>query len=929
MQLFLHILLVCALFSADLTARQLHPGSDQNSENTPERGDDIRRGDVAEPTMNALRIQSNNNIQLDGFLDEQQWKIAPVATGFTQRFPTDGGVPSEKTEAQILYTDSHLFVGIMAYEQNPKQISGPLFRRDGNENSDWVYVSFDSYNDKRTAFTFAVNPAGVQKDILYYDDNGEDILWDAVWEAIAVVTNEGWSVEMKIPLSQLRFSSSEELQTWGVNFQRRIARNNEFNYWSETSQTEAGMVSNFGRLNGIQNLKEPLRLEIIPYVSSRLTRAPELDANNPYYNTNDVGGNIGGDIKLGITSDLTLTATINPDFGQVEADPATINLSQFEIFFPEQRPFFLEGSDIFRFGSTRTFNTAGNPNTFYSRRIGRTPQGDLDRVNAFRQNGLFNPDEVQRRYTDVPDQTNIAAAAKISGKTKSGWSIGFLNALTVEETGDYTVSGANRILNSGRFLAEPATNYMVARLKKDINEGNTVAGGFISAVNRRIDNTYFETYLRDAAYVAGADFEHNWNNREYVVSGTFSASTISGTNEVIEQAQRAPQRYYQRVDSDELSVDTDKNSLDGFATELSLQKSSGDHFTASLTYSQVSPGYETNDLGFQNRADYKSIALGLQWQETSPAIVQYWEVWSYQLHGVNYDGDILWRNFNVGGFTRFKNQWHFNMNFNGSFGRVSDRLTRGGPIMKYNDDLNMNFNIGSDRSKDFSFGTGQFHRRDISNEYDDYYWFDISYRPMANVQITIEPEIGFELDEDQFVAQIARNPTDSDANQTYGTRYIFADSRSMNLSTEIRVNWTFTPTMSLQTFVRPFINSFRFSNFGEFNNPGGFGFDRYGVDEGNLQETGNGEFEVSSKDSYTVESFEFNRPDFTFRSLQGNAVFRWEYKPGSTLFLVWQQQRDGSIGDGNYNFGRDLVDIFNPKPQNIFLIKLSYWFGNW
>ncbi|MCG8374495.1 MAG: carbohydrate binding family 9 domain-containing protein [Balneolales bacterium] len=889
---------------------------------------DIRLGNVDEPTMDAVRIESNGIIKLDGRLDESIWYNAPMATGFTQRFPEDGGTPSQRTEARILYTDSYIYVGFMAYESNPDSVNNPLFRRDGSETSDWVYVSFDSYNDKRTAFTFAVNPKGVQKDILYFDDVNEDVLWDAVWEAEAKMGAEGWSVEMKIPLSQLRFSSKDEVQTWGVNFQRRIARNNEFNYWSPTPQTESGMVSQFGRLNGISNLSEPRRLEITPYISSNVNRFTEGDADNPYYNVNDFSANIGGDIKYGLTSDLTLTATINPDFGQVEADPSTINLSQFEIFFPERRPFFLEGNDIFRFGRTRSYNTVGNPNTFYSRRIGRTPQGNLNRYNDFRGNAVFDSDSDFTSYTDVPDQTNIAAAAKISGKTQSGWSIGVLNATTLQEDGEYTIQQGGQEI-SGDYAVEPTTNYFISRIKKDIDEGNSVLGGYLAAVNRNIDDTYFETYIRNSAYIAGLDFEHNWKDREYVVSGTFSATQINGTREVIEAAQNAPQRYMQRVDSDELSVDPTKTSLEGFATEFSLRKSGGEHFTGSVTYSEVSPGYETNDIGFMNRADYRAIAFAFQWQETEPKNLLYYEFWSYHLHGWNYDGDRLWQNYNIGGFARFQNQWYINANINTSFGRVSDRLTRGGPVMKFNDDLNFNFNMGTNRAKRLFFYTGQFHRRDIENEYDDYYWMGVTYQPTTFLQISVEPELGFELDEDQYVTTIARNPTDPDATQTFGNRYIFADSRNSNLSTEIRLNWTFNPRMSLQTFVRPFITSYRFSNFGEFNNPGGFGFDKYGVDEGIITEdpVSEGRFYVDI-DEDGVDDFDFSRGDFTYRSLQGNAVFRWEYKPGSTLFLVWQQQREGSIADGFYNYRRDLIDIFDPKPRNIFLIKLSYWLGS-
>ncbi len=919
------LLLVCLAATANISAQNRTPGENDQEKTNKTHLIDYRQGTAENPTMDAIRVE-DGDIQLDGKLDESVWILAPVATGFTQQRPKDGGSPSQRTEAQILYTNSYVYVGIKAYETSIDSIDAPLFRRDGDETSDWVYVAFDSYNDKRTAFAFGVNPRSVQKDILLYDDTEEDELWDAVWEASTNIDGDYWTVEMKIPLSQLRFSSRNNIQSWGVNFMRGIARHNEENYWAPVLQSDPGFVSKFGRLNGIEDLEEPNRLEISPYFSSSLTRVPESDTSDPYYDSNEFKSSIGGDIKYGLTSDLTLTATVNPDFGQVEADPSTINLTAYETYFEERRPFFLEGSDIFYFGNTRTYNSFGNPVTFYSRRIGRAPTGNISMANNYSGGGYFNSDSAQSRYQDIPDQTSIAAAAKISGKTKSGWSIGFLDAYTLKETASYTVDQGGLGETRGKFDAEPVANYLITRVKKDINEGNTVAGGYFGSVLRGTDGTYFEDYMTSSAFITGVDFEHNWKDREWVVSGTFSVSQINGTEQVITNAQNAPQRYMQRVDSDELNVDPTKTSLEGFATELSLRKSSGDHWTGSVTYSEVSPGYETNDIGFQNRADYRALAFAFQYQESKPKKLQYWEMWSNHLYGWNYDGDKLFQNYNLGGFWRFENQWSFNLNLNGSFGRVSDRLTRGGPLMKYNDDINFNFNIRSNQAKKFAGGIGNFHRRDIGNEYDDYYWVWFSYRPTTFIQISFEPELGFELDEDQFVSTIARQPGDPDASQTYGNRYIFADARTVNLVGNIRLNWTFTPKMSLQTYLRPYIASANFSNFGEFNDPGGFGFDRYGKDEGQLYDNGNGNYGVDI-DSDGDQDFNFHREDFTYRAIQGNAVFRWEYKPGSTFFLVWQQQRDGVIQDGTHDLGRDIRGLFDPKPVNVFLIKFSYWFG--
>jgi len=872
------------------------------------RTDEVRRGTVENPAMEAVRISGENQVKLDGLLNEDVWLMAPKATQFTQRAPNDGSSATEKTEIRLLYTDNHIYVGIMAFDSAPDSIQAPLFRRDGNEASDWVYISFDSYNDKRTAFTFGVNPKGVQKDVLLFDDTNEDVLWDAVWEAKTNVTTEGWSAEMKIPLSQLRFSSKDKVQSWGVNFQRRLARNGEVSFWSPTSQNENGVVSNFGRLNGIENLKEPRRLEIAPYVSADLTRVPTSRTSNPYVSRNELGENVGGDIKYGLTTDLTLTATINPDFGQVEADPAVINLSANENFFSERRPFFLEGNDIFQFGNTKTFSRFGNPVTFYSRRIGRSPQGSPGRAG------------INAEYVDRPDFTTIAAAAKVSGKTQNGWSIGFLDAYTLKEEANFTRPTGTE----GSFAVEPATNYMVARSKKDFNSGNTYFGGFASAVNRSIDGTYFEDYLRSSAYLGGLDFEHNFNDRNWIASGTVSYSAINGSKEAIQLAQTSSVRHYDRVDSDKLSVSPNKTSLSGFATEMSIQKRGGDdNWLTSLTYSDVTPGYETNDIGFQNRSDYRSINGGAVYRETDPKLIQYYEQFLFKGLSWNYDGDLINNWYGLGAFVRFNNLWTVNYNVNISGKEYSDRITRGGPVMEVPRDWNFNMNVNTNQNKDISFNFGTYQRRDIAGEFDNNVRMGVTFLPTTFIQLSISPEFIYQRNIDQFVTRV----DDANATGTYGTRYVFADIKQRTLVASVRLNWTFSPTMSLQTYVRPFISTGEYTNFKEFAKPRTYEFDRYGQEVGSITEE-NGTYTVDPDGNGSSESFSFSDPDFNFRSVQGNAVFRWEYMPGSALFLVWQQQRNDFVGMGDFNIGRDLDGLFSAKPTNIFLVKLSYWFGS-
>ena len=920
------LLLLCLNFGVQAQQNLPEQNEELGFNNFKKSNIDYRFGYAQNPTMEAVRI-SGQSIKLDGILDESIWGTAPVATGFTQRAPKDGGSPSQKTEARILYTNNEVYVGIMAYDNAPDSVIASLFRRDGSETSDWVYVSLDSYNDKRTAFTFAVNPRGVQKDILYFDDRGEDVLWDAVWEAEAKMVEGGWSVEMRIPMSQLRFSSKDDIKSWGVNFQRRIARHQEFNYWAPTSQSASGSVSLFGRLNGIRDLEEPNRLEITPYVSSVLERAPG-NPNNPYYNENELDANIGGDIKYGLTSDLTITATINPDFGQVEADPATINLSQFEQFFAERRPFFLEGNEIFRFGGTKTFNNFGNPNTFYSRRIGRSPQGNLSQANSFSGNSLYDPSQTDATFTNTPNQTKILGAAKLSGKTQSGLSVGTLYARTLEEKSNYTANLDNGNSVEGSFIAQPSNNFLVSRLKQDFNQGNTVIGGFFSGMNRDIDGTYFENRLHNSAIITGADFEHGWDDRTWIVSGTASVSSVFGTTDAITRTQNAPQRYYQRVDSEGLSIDTTKTSLSGLASEISLQKASGDHWTWSVTGSMVTPGYETNDIGFQNRADYRAITTGIMYQERDPNFFQFINLWSFTTHAWNFDNDLIARGYNAGGYFQFKNLWSFNINTNANFDTISDRITRGGPTFKMPGSLNFNFNINSNSSKTLSGGTGQFHRKDRVGEYDHFFWGYLSYRPTTFIQISVEPEFGYQNDVDQFVQTRNRDAAALDSDETFGNRYIFSDIEQTNFSTSFRLNWTFNTKMSLQTYIRPFIASGKYYNLKEFNNPGDFGFDIYGEDQGTITQNNDGSQTVDPDGAGGEDSFTVRPLDFNVSSLQGNAVFRWEYNPGSTFFLVWQQQRSGFRPDGEFNFGNDFRGLFDPEPANVFLVKFSYWFGS-
>ena len=468
---------------------------------------------------------------------------------------------------RLLYDEAALYVGVRLYDA-PDSVAARLFRRDEAGYSDWFGIGIDGYDDDRTAFIFAVNPKGVQRDVLYFGDDRSDESWDAVWSAAAQVDSAGWTAELRIPFSQLRYADEKSEQTWGLNFWREIARRGETAFWSPVLPDASGYVSRFGVLRGLEQLSQPRNLEVEPYASSRLVRAPG-DASNPFHQPNAFSASVGGDLNYGLTSNLTLTATINPDFGQVEVDLAVINLSAYETFFPEKRPFFVEGMDAFQFGQPRTNVRVNPPFLFYSRRIGQAPHRRLQ----------------GHPYVDAPDQTTIAGAAKLNGNIGDHWSVGVLNAVTLSEEARYmTADGA-------QFSAsvEPLTNYAVGHLWRDLSGGDGFASSFLTSVHRNLRGDALQDLLHSEAYMGGADFEHAWAGRKWIASGSLAGSYVRGTPEALAATQRSSARYFARPDAAHLRFDPGRIRLTGHALQLALQKAGGTHWRSSLWYMQASP----------------------------------------------------------------------------------------------------------------------------------------------------------------------------------------------------------------------------------------------------------------------------------------------------------------------------------------------------
>lgn len=834
-------------------------------------------------------------VRIDGRLDDEAWAAAIPITEFTQWDPVEGAPVSERTEARILYDDEALYVGVRLFDRSP--VSSRLGRRDMPlGDSDWVGVVVDSYHDHRTAFSFDLNPAGVRRDALKINDV-DDNSWDPVWEGAASVDSLGWTAEYRIPFSQLRFSSAAE-QVWGIQIERVIRRNQEYSIFAFTPKRERGGIGRYGHLHGLRDIRPGKRLEVLPYTVGTADYADP--AGNPFRGSSEYGASAGLDLKYRVTSNLTLDATFNPDFGQVEVDPAVVNLTAFETFFPEKRPFFVEGTDIFNFGTG-----SGAASLFYSRRIGRTPQ-------------LSAPGAAEALFS-----TTILGAAKLSGKTAGGWSVGVMEALTQREEVRFRPLDDS---GDGRFVVEPLANYLVGRARRDFRSGQSSLGAIATAVNRDLDADALRASLRSAAYAGGADFRHEWAQRSWVLSGYLAGSTITGERGVIGAAQRSSARYFHRPDAGHLGLDTLATSLSGMAGEVTLGKQAGRHWRGSATLSTVSPGYEINDLGFNTRSDFARANLSVTYLQTTPGkVFRNWRVNVLGRVDGNYDGDHIGNTLYLGTGWLLRNYWNVVFNVGHSFETTDDRLTRGGPAALRPADSRMFLQVDSDPRKGVTGYGSVYYGENAAGGSTVTADGGVTLRPSPRWTLGVGPSYSRTRSAAQYVAAV----TDSLATATYGRRYVFADLDQTELALETRLDLTFTPRLTLQLFAQPLVSAADFDRYKELEAARTFDFAVYGRDRGVITPNDDRSFTVDPDGAGPAAPFRvgqfFSQRDFNRRYLRGNAVLRWEWRPGSTLYVAWQQQRFDEDAVGDFRMGRDRSALFGARPDNVFLVKVSYW----
>jgi hypothetical protein len=844
---------------------------------------------------------------VDGRLNDAAWAAAPVAGDFVQQRPNVGQPASQRTEARVVYDGDAIYVAVRAFDTAPDSIASQLGRRDATGLvSDYVQVMLDSYHDRRTAIRFGVTPRGVKRDVFHYDDTSEDGTWDGVWDVRTTVDSAGWTAEFRIPFSQLRFRRGTGDQTWGINILRDIARRDERSYWNPMPPGQSGFVSRFGTLTGMRGLSSPRRLELLPYTLGRVTADGRVRDGDPFRSRTDPAMSLGADVKYGLTSNLTLTATINPDFGQVEADPSRVNLSAFEVRFDERRPFFVEGVDVFNFG------LGSGDALFYSRRIGRQPQGGVG---------------VTTEYVDAPTNTTILGAAKLTGRTSGGWTVGVLNTVTAEERTRYVLPGAEDV---EQRVTEPMTNYAVGRVRRDFRRGLTSVGAIVTSVHRRLDGTEGLDFLPGSAYAGGVDWRHRFGNATWQFNGFLLQSSVRGDTLAIQRLQRSPARLFQRPDADHVEYDPTRTALNGSAGLIALNKIAGTWQGGSGLVLR-SPGFETNDIGFLTNADRVAWDMYAGYNRFQPiGAFRNWNMYGSQVFGFTTDGERTSHRNELYGNLTMKSLWTGYWGVGRNAEGLSVSQLRGGPAIVTPPNVEAWGGFSSDRRKRVSYGVDLNAWNETGTDGGSYSFGPfVNVRPSSRFDLQLGPDFNWNHSAWQYVG------TRADRGAAGASRWVFGKLDQTTASFTTRLNYIFTPNLTFQLYAQPFFSAGDFDGFMEVDDPraGRFG-ERFGELEGDEIRECRGE---NGSVSYGVRptaagcdeaagfAYRLNNPDFNIRQLNSNAVLRWEYRPGSTLFVLWSQGRNDFAADGRFQLRRNANDLFRAPGTNVLLIKASYW----
>ena len=812
----------------------------------------------------AIRVAAGT-IVIDGRLDEEVWSRPPAIADFVQKEPSEGSAPSDSIQITFAYDDTALYVGArMSSEHAP--IQAPLGRRDDVGQAEYIIVALDTYFDHRTAYGFGVTASGVRLDRFYPADAEDfDVTSDPVWAARTRVEASGWTAEMWIPLSQLRFNAGDE-QVWGVNVLRFVPSNNETDYWVAVPRTEKVWVSRFGELRGVDGVKPTHRLELLPYVAGSSTLTGNRDRRNPFDDGKNLAGRAGADVKIGFGPNLTLDATVNPDFGQVEADPAEVNLSAFETFFSEKRPFFIEGSGLLN---------SPFEGYFYSRRIGSAPIGPA-------------PGD----FVDYPHTSTILGAAKLTGRLPSKTSIGVLTAATGAEratTFDLASDGRRHV------TVAPTTSFAVGRVQQQFGRNASTAALMMTDVHRDLrPGDPLASLLTRNAFAVNGDTLLRFRGGLYKLAGQAGLTHVDGDPAAIARLQRSSAHYLQRPDKSTLcSIPCERRWTVAHAF-VSVARTGGTHWVWNVNSNIESPGFEVNDIGRLMAADGISTFALLTYRETKP------NRW-LRNYALNLNRYAEW---NFGGDTQ-SDQWSPQLNLTWLnfwttnvrawfFGAADSwTLTRGGPLMKDLAAKQGQIEFSSPQASQTQLSAGTYYTVKDDGGRSKYFYSSLSMRPSPRWKLSVNPTIVHEIVGRQYVATLAGGPA-----ETFGSHYVFARVDRATYSTQLRVNYTVKPDLTLDVYGEPFAAS-----------------GAYGPTQ-----------ELVAARSGALRPFAVpgNR-DFNTKSFRSNVVLRWEWKPGSTLFVVWQQNRAATSPKGTRASIGDMFDSITAPGDHVLAVKTTFW----
>ncbi len=843
---------------------------------------------VVQPVYTTVRLTTPKPV-IDGKLDDECWKTGEWAGNWTQFIPKEGAKPTYRTEMKILYDDRNLYIAFRAYDSEPDKIKRMAGVRDEFA-GDIIGVNFDSYRDYRTGFEFNLTAWGQKIDLILFNPDNWDVNWQAVWKGKVGMEDSAWVAELEIPFSQVRYSGKDE-QVWGLHTWRWVSRLQEENNWEKQTKTGPGILYNFGELKGIKGLKKSRRLELMPYSLGEL-KTMEKAAGNPYNEKGrSWGGNAGLDAKVGISSSFTLDLTVNPDFGQVESDPSVMNLTAFETYYQEKRPFFLEGLTIFNYDFDNQY-------LFYSRRIGHAP--------------FYTPASNDSLFVKAPNMTTILSAAKFSGTTSKGLSVGVIQSLTGPEYAKISDNHGN----TSEQKVEPLTNYTVARIQKGFNSGTTVLGGMLTSTNR-FGNDGNLNFLTDNAYTGGLDLITRWKDKEYFLDARLIGSFVNGSRKSITSLQESSARYFQRPDGGYLGYDTSRTSLSGFGGKLKIGKGSKGFWRYATGISWLSPGLELNDIGFMTTVDQIDQSNEISCFVNQPvSIFRTYTIKIQETNSWNFNstwlGTLAQMSFN----SEFKNQWNFTANMSYHSSGYDTRLLRGGYDMLMAPDFMTTGTVGTDPSKRVIAGLSYGYKKMGNNSGSTGTFIPtLSVRPFMSLKLSVSATYEDNRNALQYVGPASFNGD---------PRYILGTIKQTTLGLTFRADLNITPEISLQYYGSPFVSKGSYSDFKRVTNPRSKIYSqRFETLAKPLLTNGKYYFDENNDGNtdYSIED-----PDFNFHQYRSNFVAKWEYRLGSFIYFVWSTERTGQAQDPSATVSDSFKQLGKVYPDNIFLIKLNYWF---